>query len=111
MELTVLKIAAIFCLGVGLIAWKISSDVRYQADQKLKNEITATGAVNNQILSAIEGYKKYEEERERAQRDREFCRSIGEKFDCMDESREKREAKEKDRKLCLALGKESNCLE
>lgn len=106
--MTILKIIAIFSLGVLLIAWKITSDIRKSSEQKVRNEQTITDTRNRQILAGQEIIKKYEEEREQTQRDREFCRSLDLASDCLEE---KRRQAEKDRKLCLPLGKESDCLE
>lgn len=115
MKLTALKMVAIFCLGIMLIAWKITSDIRNQSEQQLNKEKATTEFQNKLILSGKEIQEKYEKEREQAKRDREFCKSIGSNYSCLDEERKQvekdRNQKEKDRKLCLALSKESDCLE
>lgn len=72
-----LKIILPTGLGLFLITGIVSHNIRKEAENNLKKEETIVASVNRYILSEQKARKDFEEQREQAQRDREFKRALG----------------------------------
>jgi hypothetical protein len=66
----------ILLLGLGVLAFKITSDIRSQSETKLKTESDTAAAMNRQRLYAKKIQDDFEAESRQAQQDREFNRFV-----------------------------------
>jgi hypothetical protein len=72
-------VVAVFCAIViaGIVGVKMSQNIRAEAEKHLVVETGISAAVNRQIISQREGLENLKKEREQAQADRVFNRSLG----------------------------------
>jgi hypothetical protein len=83
-------------IGAGAAAialtYKITGDIRSEAERRLKVEEQINSAINNQILSQQRGFENARREREQARFDRSFDRSFsGETVESLQERRRRAE--------------------